>query len=136
VALIATTGGVRKELCTVQCATARRTAARRAALVPVVSLTSMLIAATRHGGVSLVVHRRDVEKLTTQERRIIELVAAGMTNRQIGERVHLAEKTIKNYASNILMKLGLQSRAEVAALVVKRRRGGDAHAGPRSRRCW
>jgi two-component system response regulator DevR len=76
-----------------------------------------------------------VEKLTTQERRIIELVAAGMTNRQIGERVHLAEKTIKNYVSNILMKLGLQRRAEVAALMVTRRRGGDAQAGPRSRRC-
>lgn len=54
------------------------------------------------------------------------LRAEGMTNRQIGERVHLAEKTIKTYVSNILMKLGLQRRAEVAALMVKRRRGGDA----------
>jgi two-component system, NarL family, response regulator DevR len=58
-----------------------------------------------------------------------------MTDRQIGERVHLAEKTIKNQVSNVLMKLGLQRRAEVAALVVKRRRGGDVQAGPRSRRC-
>src|SRR6202140_1864658 len=52
-----------------------------------------------------------VEQLTPQERRIIGLVAEGMTNRQIGEKVHLAEKTVKNYVSNILMKLDLSRRA-------------------------
>jgi two-component system, NarL family, response regulator DevR len=67
-----------------------------------------------------------VEQLTPQERRIIGLVAEGMTNRQIGERVHLAEKTVKNYVSNILMKLDLSRRAEVAAFMAKRRRGDDA----------
>jgi two-component system response regulator DevR len=67
-----------------------------------------------------------VEQLTPQERRIIALVAEGMTNRQIGEQVHLAEKTVKNYVSNILMKLDLSRRAEVAAFMAKRRRGGDA----------
>ncbi|MFZ2033156.1 MAG: LuxR C-terminal-related transcriptional regulator, partial [Candidatus Dormiibacterota bacterium] len=54
------------------------------------------------------------------------LVAEGMTNRQIGEQVHLAEKTVKNYVSNILMKLDLSRRAEVAAFMAKRKRGGDA----------
>ena len=67
-----------------------------------------------------------VEQLTPQERRIIGLVAEGMTNRQIGARVHLAEKTVKNYVSNILMKLDLSRRAEVAAFMARRRRGGDA----------
>ena len=67
-----------------------------------------------------------VEQLTPQERRIVGLVAEGMTNRQIGEQVHLAEKTVKNYVSNILMKLDLSRRAEVAAFMAKRRRGGDS----------
>jgi two-component system response regulator DevR len=67
-----------------------------------------------------------VGQLTPQERRIVGLVAEGMTNRQIGETVHLAEKTVKNYVSNILMKLDLSRRAEVAAFMAKRRRGGDA----------
>jgi two-component system response regulator DevR len=61
------------------------------------------------------------EALTAQERRVLDLVAEGMTNRQIGERVHLAEKTVKNYVSSILMKLGLTRRAEVAAFMAKRR---------------
>ena len=67
-----------------------------------------------------------VAQLTPQERRIIGLVAEGMTNRQIGENVHLAEKTVKNYVSNILMKLDLSRRAEVAAFMAKRRHDGDS----------
>ena len=65
-------------------------------------------------------------QLTPQERRIVGLVAEGMTNRQIGEHVHLAEKTVKNYVSNILMKLDLSRRAEVAAFMARRKTGGDA----------
>jgi DNA-binding NarL/FixJ family response regulator len=68
------------------------------------------------------------DDLTAQERKIVELVAEGLTNRQIGEHIHLAEKTVKNYVSNILMKLGLSRRTEVAALMAKRRRGGDAQS--------
>ena len=67
-----------------------------------------------------------VEQLTPQERRIVGLVAEGMTNRQIGEQVHLAEKTVKNYVSNILMKLDLSRRAEVAAFMARRKHDGDA----------
>ncbi len=63
--------------------------------------------------------------LTSQERKVLNLVAEGLTNRQIGDRVHLAEKTVKNYVSNILMKLGLSRRAEVAAFMAKRRGPSD-----------
>jgi two-component system, NarL family, response regulator DevR len=61
------------------------------------------------------------EHLTPQERRILELVAEGLTNRQIGERIHLAEKTVKNYVSNVLAKLGLSRRTEAAVYVVRQR---------------
>jgi two-component system response regulator DevR len=62
-----------------------------------------------------------IEDLTPQERKILNLVAEGLTNRQIGEKVFLAEKTVKNYVSNILMKLGLSRRAEAAAYMARRR---------------
>jgi two-component system, NarL family, response regulator DevR len=55
-------------------------------------------------------------------------MAEGLTNRQIGLQVNLAEKTVKNYVSNVLMKLGLSRRAEAAAYMARRRAGGD---GPR-----
>jgi two-component system response regulator DevR len=61
-----------------------------------------------------------INDLTPQERKILALVAEGMTNRQIASKVSLADKTVKNYVSNILMKLGLERRAEVAALVARR----------------
>jgi DNA-binding NarL/FixJ family response regulator len=57
--------------------------------------------------------------LTAQERRILELIGEGMTNRQIGERLHLAEKTVKNYVSSLLGKLGLERRTQAAAFVVR-----------------
>ncbi len=68
--------------------------------------------------------------LTAQERRVLTLMAEGLTNRQIGERIHLAEKTVKNYVSNVLMKLGLSRRAEVAAYMANRRDGGDGRPTP------
>ena len=52
--------------------------------------------------------------LSDQERRILELIAEGLTNRQIAERMHLAEKTVKNYVSNLLAKLGMHRRTEAA----------------------
>lgn len=62
-----------------------------------------------------------MDELSAQERTILDLVAEGMTNRQIAEKVFLAEKTVKNYVSNILMKLGLSRRAEAAAYMARRR---------------
>jgi len=54
--------------------------------------------------------------LTEQERKILALIAEGLTNRQIGERMFLAEKTVKNYVSSILSKLGLERRTQAAVL--------------------
>ncbi len=68
--------------------------------------------------------------LTEQERKILALIAEGMTNRQIGERLFLAEKTVKNYVSSILSKLGLERRTQAAVLASKLLRGGDALADP------
>jgi two-component system response regulator DevR len=56
----------------------------------------------------------ELKNLTAQERRILELVAEGLTNRQIGDRLFLAEKTVKNYMSNVLSKLGLERRTQAA----------------------
>ena len=52
--------------------------------------------------------------LNAQERRILDLIAEGLTNRQIGERLFLAEKTIKNNISGLLSKLGMQRRTQAA----------------------
>ena len=57
--------------------------------------------------------------LTGQERKILDLIAEGMTNRQIGAQMHLAEKTVKNYVSNLLAKLGLSRRTEAAVFATK-----------------
>ena len=67
--------------------------------------------------------------LTDQERRILDLIAEGLTNRQIGERMFLAEKTVKNYVSNVLMKLGMSRRSEAAAYAA-RLAERHRHTGP------
>ena len=59
--------------------------------------------------------------LTEQERKVLEHVAEGKTNREIGGIMFLSEKTVKNYVSRILDKLGLARRAEAAAYVAKRK---------------
>ena len=53
-------------------------------------------------------------RLTPQERKILMLIADGLTNRQIANEVHLAEKTVKNYVSNLLAKLGMERRTQAA----------------------
>lgn len=66
--------------------------------------------------------------LTPQERKILDLLADGLTNRQIGEALFLAEKTVKNYVSNLLMKLGMKRRTEAAVYAARqqdRRRGSS-----------
>jgi two-component system, NarL family, response regulator DevR len=57
-----------------------------------------------------------VSKLSDQERRVFDLIGDGLTNRQIGEAMFLAEKTVKNYVSGVLAKLGMQRRTQAAAL--------------------
>ena len=62
---------------------------------------------------------RALEQLTDQEQRILELIGEGMTNRQIAEAMFLAEKTVKNYVSSMLAKLGLESRTQAAIFSLK-----------------
>ena len=86
----------------------RRVAAGQALLDP--SVTARVLERIRRGP------ERDerFERLSDQERRILELIAEGLTNRQIAARIHLAEKTVKNYVSNLFTKLGMQRRTQAA----------------------
>jgi len=64
--------------------------------------------------------RRDpLPGLSGQERRILELIGEGLTNRQIGERMFLAEKTVKNYVSTLFAKLGMKRRTQAAAYAAR-----------------
>ncbi|MQA93961.1 MAG: response regulator [Streptosporangiales bacterium] len=69
--------------------------------------------------------------LSEQERRILELIGEGLTNRQIGERLFLAEKTVKNYVSSMLAKLDMKRRTQAAALAARLRSesGRDRRGG-------
>jgi two-component system, NarL family, response regulator DevR len=67
-------------------------------------------------------------RLSDQERKIFDLIGEGRSNRQIADELYLAEKTVKNYVSNLLAKLGMHRRTEVAALAARldeRRRAED-----------
>jgi two-component system, NarL family, response regulator DevR len=64
-----------------------------------------------------------LKSLTDQERRILSLIAEGLTNRQIADQLHLAEKTVKNYVSNLLAKLGMHRRTEAAVFYTQVERG-------------
>jgi DNA-binding NarL/FixJ family response regulator len=63
--------------------------------------------------------------LTEQERALLGLIGEGLTNRQIAERMFLAEKTVKNYVSRLLAKLGMERRTQAAVLVTKLRAEGN-----------
>lgn len=69
-------------------------------------------------------------RLSDQERRILALIADGMTNRQIANEIHLAEKTIKNYVSNLLAKLGMERRTEAAVFATKLEMSGTPLEAP------
>jgi len=64
--------------------------------------------------------------LTSQERKILALVAEGMTNKEIAAQVFLSDKTVKNYVSSILAKLNLERRAQAAAYVAKLKGPGQS----------
>jgi DNA-binding NarL/FixJ family response regulator len=61
----------------------------------------------------------EIYELTDQEQRVLEHIGRGLTNRQIAESMFLAEKTIKNYVSSLLGKLGLERRTQAAALAAR-----------------
>ena len=60
-----------------------------------------------------------VSALSRQEKRVLDLISEGLTNRQIAERMFLSEKTVKNYVSSLLGKLGMQRRAQAAAFAAR-----------------
>lgn len=67
--------------------------------------------------------------LSEQERRILRLIGDGLTNRQIGEQLFIAEKTVKNYVSNLLAKLGMERRTQAAALAARLRAADHRRGG-------
>ncbi|WP_338671378.1 response regulator transcription factor [Streptomyces sp. SCSIO 30461] len=96
-------------------AAVRDVAAGKSLLDPVA--TARVLERLRDGGSP---HTDDkLSGLTDQERRILDLIGEGLTNRAIGERLHLAEKTIKNYVSGLLAKLGMERRSQAAAYVAR-----------------
>lgn len=86
----------------------RQVAAGNSLLDP--SVTERLLTRLREGDP----RDPELESLTAREHEVLNLIADGMTNRQIGERLFLAEKTVKNYVSGILAKLGMRSRTQAA----------------------
>ena len=88
----------------------RAVAAGRSLLDP--SLVSRVMRRVREGEARV----SALGRLTDQERRILLQIAEGMTNRQIGQAMSLAEKTVKNYVSSVLAKLGLERRTQAAVL--------------------
>jgi DNA-binding NarL/FixJ family response regulator len=68
-----------------------------------------------------------LRELTEQERRVLELIGQGMTNREIGAELFLAEKTVKNYVSSLLAKLGMQRRTQAAVLATEIRERDQHH---------
>ena len=95
----------------------RQVAGGRSLLDPAV--TERLMARLREGP------RTDTRlaSLTAREREILDLITEGLTNRQIGERLFLAEKTVKNHVSGLLAKLGMQSRTQAAVYGAELRNG-------------
>lgn len=91
----------------------RQVAAGKSLLDP--SLTQKVLERLRRGNEE----DERLSGLSDQERRILELIGEGMTNRQIGEQMHLAEKTVKNYVSSLLAKLGMERRTQAAAFVAR-----------------
>jgi two-component system, NarL family, response regulator DevR len=78
------------------------------------TVTTRLLDRIRHQG-----DADELAALSDQERKILDLIAEGLTNRQIGERMYLAEKTVKNYVSNLLSKMGMSRRTEAAVYAAR-----------------
>jgi two-component system, NarL family, response regulator DevR len=102
--------------------TVRQVAAGRSMLDPAV--TAQVLERIRSGPKT----NPAFERLTDHEQHILELIGEGLTNRQIAGRLSLAEKTVKNYVSSMLAKLGLESRTQAAILVART----QAEQGPKA----
>ena len=93
--------------------TVRRVAAGQSMLDP--ALTAQVLDRIRNGPPA----DHELEVLTAQEKRILELIGEGLTNREIAGRMQLSEKTVKNYVSSVLTKLGLTSRTQAAVFAAR-----------------
>jgi two-component system response regulator DevR len=100
----------------------RRVAAGQSLLDPAV--TARVLERIRSG----IEEPKELRMLTEQERRILEYIAEGLTNHEIAQRMFLADKTVKNYVSSVLAKLGLERRTQAAVLATRLLGGGrQAH---------
>jgi two-component system, NarL family, response regulator DevR len=90
----------------------RKVAAGHSLLDPTLTARAMERMRTRR-------QEETADHLTPQEQKILDLIAEGLTNRQIAERMYLSEKTVKNYVSNMLAKLGMSRRTEAAVYAVR-----------------
>ncbi len=90
----------------------RKVAAGHSLLDPILTARVMERMRTRR-------EEETADHLTPQEQKILDLIAEGLTNRQIAERMYLSEKTVKNYVSNMLAKLGMSRRTEAAVYAVR-----------------
>ena len=96
--------------------TVRQVAAGHSTLDP--SVTARVLERVRSGPPK----DQELDALTGQEQKILDLIGQGMTNRQIAEAMFLAEKTVKNYVSSMLAKLGLSSRTQAAIFATEHKR--------------
>ena len=102
---------------------------RSRTLIAAVHVLAAGLPLTPAGLNGVVEHRRELvgdrlEGLTERERTVLRLIGEGLTNRQIADRMGLAEKTVKNYTSHLLAKLGLERRTQAAILATRLREPG------------
>jgi hypothetical protein len=107
-------GYVLKEIGASELVTAVRTVAKGGTL-----LDPEIVAHVRRRLKSREAEEERLDRLSPQERRILDLIADGLTNRQIADEMFLAEKTVKNYVSNLLAKLGFSRRTEAGVFVAR-----------------
>ncbi|MFI0505332.1 response regulator [Streptomyces albogriseolus] len=100
--------------------TAVRTVARGQSLLDA-SATAKLMARLRSAGEQPAEEPDVLPGLTDREREILDLIGEGLTNRQIGQRLYLAEKTVKNHISRLLSKLGVERRVQAAVIATQAR---------------
>jgi two-component system response regulator DevR len=112
--LAGASGYVLKEIMGLDLVNAVRQVARGGSLIAP-ELTARVLDRVRNGSAAV----PELSNLTPQELKLLGYIAEGMTNRQIGEQMFLAEKTVKNYVSSILAKLGLERRTQAAVLASK-----------------
>lgn len=109
------------------CAAIHDVAAGRPLLDP--TTTARLLSRLHDEAASASSEDSPLAALSQQERRILDLIGEGLTNRQIGRQLHLAEKTVKNYVSSLFAKLGMERRTQAAAYVA-RMHADEKHRDP------